>query len=220
MRTFGSAETCRLTFRKKGKEILDSHPDSKLFNIEDSGTWRLWLWEGVAWVELKYTFIIVKNYSAYDRYVIAVRFTNKRGSFWSNPDDGSFEIGISKIPRLRDTLKDYWVCNILLRCDLQIKKEILVIVIMDFWGIYQSSLNEIKIYIHYRKKIIQCTNILLQSDLQISDSSYGRVLLFFLFLFRNNREWQKSRRYCQWCFVKTVELSQTRLRFLSYSFLQ
>lgn len=43
-----SAETCRLTFRKKEKEILDSHPDSKLFNIEDSGTWRLWLWEGVA----------------------------------------------------------------------------------------------------------------------------------------------------------------------------
>lgn len=113
-----------------------------------------------------------------------------------NPNDGSFEIGISKI--LRDTLKNYWVCNILLRCDLQIKKEILDCdFVMDFREIYQSSLNEIKMYIHYRKKIIRCTNILLQSNFQISDPSYGRVLLFFLFLFRNNREWQKSRRYCQ-----------------------
>ena len=61
----------------------------------------------VAWIKLKYIFIIIKNYSMYNTIDMLFQFTNK-GSFWLDP---SKLLNIEDSETWRDILKNY--CTII-----------------------------------------------------------------------------------------------------------
>ena len=92
---------------------------------------RLW--------EIVVRFIVKLLFGVYDtivRYVIAVQFTNKEGSFWLNP---SKLLNIENSETLRDCGEVYYknlllcMIQLILQSNLQIKKGIFDWILRNYW---------------------------------------------------------------------------------------